>query len=45
MIENNEQNKSLFEEQYNRLKSIVGREDNEFLLLTLELKRANEKNR
>ncbi len=44
MIEKNEQNLQLFKENYHKLESIVGKDDNEFFLLSLELKRANEKN-
>lgn len=45
MIEKNTHSSPLFREKYNELKCIVGSTDNEFLLLTLELKRADEKNK
>lgn len=45
MIEKKQQYSLLFIEQYKRLENIVGKDDNEFLLLTLELRRADEKNR
>lgn len=44
MIEKKEHNSTLFQEQYKKLESIVGKDDREFLLLNIELKKANEKN-
>lgn len=44
MIEKKEHNTSKFKEQYKELENIVGKGDNQFLLLNLELEKKNEKN-
>lgn len=44
MIEKKEYNTQVFKEKYNELENIVGKGDNQLLLLNLELKKANEKN-